>query len=259
MTCPRAKSSSSPTAPAFFGRFLLSMLPSSSRGGWTSALGIASRTRSAKCRVLAWLLAFTWALVGWASVSSSQQFFPDKYDREIERAVSNWWPDLPDWQLWKAQLYQESRLRPDAVSPVGARGLAQFMPGTWSDMVKELRLGAASPHDAAPAIQAGAYYMAKLRRTWKANRPMLARHDLALASYNAGTGNLLRAQDLCGGARLWAEIAPCLGKVTGQKNAHETRTYVERIAKWRMMMGGSVLAAPRTLVVTHYWHDHRPR
>lgn len=237
MTCLLVKSSPSPTAPAFCGRFLLCTLPRCFRAGWTSASAIVSRSPSAKCRVLAWLLAFTWVLVGWASASWSQQSFPDRYDREIARAVGNWWPDLPDWELWKAQLYQESRLRPEAVSPVGARGLAQFMPGTWADMVKELRLGAVSPHDAAPAIQAGAYYMAKLRRVWKAQRPIYDRHDLALASYNAGTGNILRAQTLCGGARLWAGIAPCLGRVTGPKNAHETQTYVERIAEWRAMMG----------------------
>lgn len=186
--------------------------------------------------ILALLLAI-WVVAGWASASWSQQSFPDKYDREIARAVGNWWLDLPDWQMWKAQLFQESRLRPDAVSPVGARGLAQFMPGTWSDMVRELKLGSVSPHDVSPAIHAGAYYMMKLRRTWKANRPVLARHDLAMASYNAGTGNILKAQTLCGGARFWAEIAPCLGKVTGPKNAHETHTYVERIARWRLLMG----------------------
>ncbi|MGE3333605.1 MAG: transglycosylase SLT domain-containing protein [Rhodospirillaceae bacterium] len=148
--------------------------------------------------------------------------------------MKRWWPDLPHWKLWKAQLYQESRLDPNAVSPVGARGLAQFMPSTWADMQRQLGI-AGSPHDDA-AIDAGAYYMAKLRRTWSAQRTPLERHDLAAASYNAGTGNILKAQTKCGGSKLWPQIAPCLAAVTGPANAHETQAYVERIHKWWRQM-----------------------
>jgi len=144
--------------------------------------------------------------------------------------VKRWWPDVPYWRLWKAQLYQESRLDPAAVSPAGARGLAQFMPGTWRDMTRELAFEG-SPHDDV-AIDAGAYYMAKLRRIWAAERTTLQRHELAQASYNAGAGNILKAQKLCGDARLWPAVRMCLADVTGAKNARETTTYVERIARW---------------------------
>ena len=161
--------------------------------------------------------------------------FTDKYDREIERSVKRWWPDVPYWKLWKAQLYQESRLDPAAVSYVGARGLAQFMPATWNDVVRELGLSGQSPH-ADTAIEAGAYYMQKLRRVWKRNRTPLERHTLAQASYNSGTGNILSAQYECSDAKLWEAIRPCLEEVTGERNAHETITYVSRIAKyWREM------------------------
>jgi len=51
------------------------------------------------------------------------------------------------------------------------------------------------------------------------------------ASYNAGAGNIIRAQSLCGGALDWTGIAPCLPQVTGH-HAHETITYVERIDRW---------------------------
>lgn len=120
-----------------------------------------------------------------------------------------------------------------AVSPVGARGLAQFMPGTWSDQVRRLQLDPyADPHTAKHAIPAGAAYMAQLRQTWRRGREPLERNVLAQASYNAGTGNILKAQAKCGDARRWQEIAPCLAVVTGVKNAHETTTYVERIGRW---------------------------
>jgi membrane-bound lytic murein transglycosylase MltF len=86
----------------------------------------------------------------------------DRYDDQIKSSVRKYWGDFPQWQFWKAQLYQESLFDPEAVSPVGARGLAQFMPATWDQMVRELGLGNISPHESKYAIPAGAYYMAKL-------------------------------------------------------------------------------------------------
>jgi membrane-bound lytic murein transglycosylase MltF len=86
------------------------------------------------------------------------------------------------------------------------------------------------------AIDAGAYYMAKLRRIWRAERTTLERHQLAQASYNAGAGNILKAQRFCGHARLWRTVRECLHLVTGARNAQETKTYVERIERWRREM-----------------------
>lgn len=166
---------------------------------------------------------------------SSARVFSAKYDAAIQKSVKRHWPDFPYWRAWKGQLYQESRLDPDAVSPVGARGLAQFMPGTWKMMVREMRLGMkASPHSEI-AIEAGAYYMAKLRRQWSAPRPQGDRHALAAASYNAGLGHLLKAQKLCGGKNLYADIIRCLPRVTG-RHSEETIGYVKAIWKWWRLM-----------------------
>lgn len=104
------------------------------------------------------------------------------------------------------------------------------MPATWDEVTRELSI-AETPHGDL-AIDAGAYYMAKLRRTWRVERTAFERHELAQASYNAGTGNVLKAQRFCGDARLWATVRECLHLVTGAKNAHETKTYVERIGRW---------------------------
>jgi soluble lytic murein transglycosylase-like protein len=176
--------------------------------------------------VVAALMGCTPAIAGTA--------FPARYDGEIARAVATYWPDYPRVAAWKAQLYQESRLDPRAVSPVGAAGLAQIMPATWTELTRELRLGGASPHHDI-AIQAGAYYMAKQRQIWRNGRDASDRQPLAQASYNAGAGNIIKAQKVCGGARLWAGIAPCLGQVTGH-HSRETLTYVERINKYQAMM-----------------------
>lgn len=160
----------------------------------------------------------------------------DSYDVLIQASVRNWWTDYPDWLSWKAQLYQESRLDADARSPVGASGLAQFMPATWAEISGELGYGGADAREANYAIDAGAYYMAKLRRAWAWPRPDEDRQALAQASYNTGTGNVLKAQRLCGGARSWAEISPCLRQVTG-RDADQTITYVARIRLWRQELG----------------------
>jgi len=142
-----------------------------------------------------------------------------------------YWSDFPHWKAWKAQLYQESRLDPAAVSPVGARGLAQFMPGTWDQMLRELKWGRVSPHMVRAAIHAGAYYDRQLRNQWSSPRPVEDRHWLAVASYNAGLGNLLEAQRKCGMKALYDEIIACLPQVT-RRYADETIQYVKQIKKW---------------------------
>lgn len=183
-------------------------------------------------RVIAWAIILL-ALFKWATAHAS--VFPSQYDSMIQSSVKKWWLDYPDWMDWKAQLYQESKLDPNAVSPVGAEGLAQFMPKTWSDIERQLGYGTVSRKLAGPAIEGGAYYMAGLRRSWSAPRPMDDRQRIAQASYNGGTGSLLKAQRLCQ-ATLWEDIAPCLPMVTGFDNARQTVNYVSMIAKWRGTM-----------------------
>ncbi len=101
-------------------------------------------------------------------------------------------------------------------------------------MTRELGISG-TPHDET-AIEAGAYYMAKLRRAWLRDRPIAERQDLAQASYNAGLGNILKAQRLCGDARAWTAVRECLHLVTGPRNASETRAYVDHIKRWRRAM-----------------------
>ena len=56
-----------------------------------------------------------------------------------------------------AQLYQESGFDANAVSPVGAQGIAQFMPATWAAHGRdENGDGAADPFDIEDAIPAAA-------------------------------------------------------------------------------------------------------
>lgn len=161
-----------------------------------------------------------------------------QYDSLIKQAADQYLPGH-DWRLLKAQYMAESRLDPGAVSQAGAQGIAQFMPGTWGDVARELGYSAdITPFDAEAAISAGAYYMARLLNSWSAPRPDIDRYCLALASYNAGFGNLLKAQKAAGGVNDYASIIRSLPHVTG-KHAAETTTYVKRILHyWHGMVTG---------------------
>ncbi len=154
----------------------------------------------------------------------------DQYDERIRQAAEAYLPKR-DWRLYKAQLIAESALNPNAVSPAGAQGIAQFMPGTWAEVSQELALPpTAEATDPLFAIPAGAYYMGRLVGKWTSPRPDIDRYCLALASYNAGFGNLLKAQWITGGANDYATIIAALPQVTGA-HADETTRYVPRILR----------------------------
>lgn len=163
------------------------------------------------------------------------QTLPSQYDRLIRQASETWLPHLP-WTIYWGQVMQESAMKPQARSPVGALGLLQFMPATWREITAAMRLGLVDRTDVEPAIQAGAYYDAKLRRIWSSPRPENDRTGLMMASYNAGAGSLIQAQKACATAgrlpALYADIIVCLPRITGAKNAKETAGYWPSIYRW---------------------------
>jgi hypothetical protein len=76
-------------------------------------------------------------------------------------------------------IWKESRFDPNAVSPVGAEGIAQFMPGT-----ARMR-GLADPFDIEQAIPASARYLGELKTGF-------GNLGLAAAAYNAGENRVSR-------------------------------------------------------------------
>lgn len=87
------------------------------------------------------------------------------------------------------QLKQESGFNPKAVSAAGARGIAQFMPGTWASYGK-----GADPFDPLAGIDAQGRYMAELFKQAKTSGLAGDPVDLALAGYNAGWGGVTAAR-----------------------------------------------------------------
>lgn len=161
---------------------------------------------------------------------------PATYDAAFRLACNSYLP-VWDWRRLKAQLWQESRFDEHAVSPVGAQGIAQFMPATWQLVSQKMGMVAdASPFSPKYAIPAAAWYMDALRRQWTAPRPDDERWRLTLAAYNTGMGNMLKAQRVSGGANDFETIMAYLPAVTGAKGSLETRTYVSRIADYYAQM-----------------------
>lgn len=92
-----------------------------------------------------------------------------------------------------AQIEAESGWNPDAESPVGAEGLSQFMPGTWTTWGRdEDGNGRSSPYDPGDAIMAQGRYDCALARQVQGYKDRGEASgetlDLALAAYNAGPG-----------------------------------------------------------------------
>lgn len=164
----------------------------------------------------------------------------DAYDVDCERACARWLPRW-DWRRLLAQLYQESLCDPMAQSPVGAEGIAQFMPDTWHhDVIRGMGYPpTASPFEPYFAIPACAWYNKTLWDQWSMTpRTELDRWRLTLASYNAGIGNIVKAQKKAGGALDYAAIIGKLPFVTGKDNANQTRTYVDRIEHYYGLLTG---------------------
>lgn len=110
------------------------------------------------------------------SASTIPGWVPSEYRSVVERAAAVGGVPGP---VLSALLQAESGFNPRAVSPVGAKGIAQFMPATARAM------GLANPFDPDSAIEAAGRHLGTLLREF-------GRVDLALAAYNAGSGAVRR-------------------------------------------------------------------
>lgn len=166
-------------------------------------------------------------------MGSTSQATNIKYDKWFRQYNAMYRPTV-DWRLLKAQCMAESNLNPNAVSPVNAQGLCQFMPATWSETERLLNIDG-NPFHPELNIQFAAFYMMRQEKFWSSERPAADRTSLAMASYNAGAGHILKSQRICGGKNLYKDIIPCLEDVTG-RHSEETTNYVKRIWNNYVMM-----------------------
>lgn len=107
----------------------------------------------------------------------------------VRTARAVWGLDAPI-AVFAAQVHQESAWRPDAVSRVGAAGLAQFMPATakWvGDLDPQLRT--AQPFNTGWALRALVVYDLHLYQLAPQRFTPRERMWVALRAYNGGMGH----------------------------------------------------------------------
>ncbi|WP_162789335.1 MULTISPECIES: lytic transglycosylase domain-containing protein [Sphingomonas] len=137
----------------------------------------------------------------------------------VEHAIAD--PSL--WSLTHGIARQESSFDRSAVSGAGARGIMQLMPGTASEQAGKLGYGYDGGRlitDPAYNVMLGSAYFQRLVARWGGSYP------LAIASYNAGSGNVAKWIAANGDPRRpgadvvsWIEDIPF----------SETRGYVQRV------------------------------
>jgi soluble lytic murein transglycosylase-like protein len=136
---------------------------------------------------------------GGSGEHAAPSFVPERWRPALVRAATRW--NVPV-ELLAAQLYAESNFNPFARSRAGARGLAQFTPGTAN------AYGLRNPFDGDASIEAQAHLMHDLLAKYKTAA-------LALAAYNAGSGAVDRAGGIPPFAETQGYVARVLGLMSG--------------------------------------------
>lgn len=127
------------------------------------------------------------------------------------------------WSLAHGITRQESSFDRSAVSGAGARGLMQLMPGTAAEQAGKLGYGydySRLTSDPAYNVMLGSAYFRRLVDRWNGSYP------LAIASYNAGAGNVAKWIAANGDPRRpGADIVSWIEDIPFS----ETRGYVQRV------------------------------
>ncbi len=148
------------------------------------------------------------------------------FQRLIERTALR--HDL-DPQLLAALVEVESARRADAVSPKGARGLAQLMPATAR------RLKVKDPHDPEENLDGAARYLKWLIRRYGGDL------ELALAAYNAGEGAVDRRGGIPNYPETISYVRNVLKRAGGPAQLREDRPEEVRVVR----RNGSILITNR--------------
>lgn len=161
--------------------------------------------------------------------------YPTTYDQYFQQFAGHFFGPEFDWKWFKAQAIAESNLNPLAVSHAGATGIMQLMPATYAEMTRRLKYPdspkmAALIYDPVINIQCGIGYDRRMWQIWK-EEVGIERIRFMLASYNAGAGNIIKAQRKAVIKTKWSSVSACLHMVTGWDDAPETINYVRRVER----------------------------
>lgn len=175
--------------------------------------------------VLLFLVIGTYSASGSLAQAQAQgglQLAPGTVPAAYAPLIQKWGTLCPELTppLLAAQMYQESGFDPRAVSPVGAQGMAQFMPATWAvygiDPTHTHTPDVWNPADAIPSAASYDCQLAKDTHNVPGNHT-----DNMLAAYNAGPYAVISAG--------------------GVPSFKETRDYVSSITKLAQSFTGATV------------------
>ena len=144
------------------------------------------------------------------------------YVRQAYPTIGHAMADPRHSALTHGIIRQESSFDRSAISHAGARGMMQLMPGTAREQAGKMGYGydySRLTSDPSYNVMLGSAYFARLLNRWDGNVP------LAVASYNAGAGNVAKWVNRYGDPRgstdviRWIEAIPF----------SETKGYVQRV------------------------------
>ncbi len=157
------------------------------------------------------------------------------------------------WSLAHGITRQESSFDRYAVSHAGARGMMQLMPGTAREQAGKLGVGydpSRLTNDPNYNIMLGSAYFQRMLNTWDGSIP------LAVASYNAGAGNVRKWIDRYGDPR--RPGADVLGWIE-QIPFSETKGYVQRVIENSVVYDAmNPSSRQQSLHVSRYLGRNRP-
>jgi len=157
------------------------------------------------------------------------------------------------WSLANGISRQESSFDPYAISHAGARGMMQLMPGTARDQADKMRIGYDSYRlitDPNYNVSIGSSYFQHMLDIWGGNVP------LAVASYNAGSGNAGKWVRQYGDPRGRVDVVGWIEAIPYD----ETRGYVQRVIENSVVYDSLRTSQPQQAAfhVSRYLGKDRP-
>ena len=157
------------------------------------------------------------------------------------------------WSLANGISRQESSFDPYAISHAGARGMMQLMPGTARDQAGKMGIGYDSYRlisDPNYNVSIGSAYFQHMLDIWGGNVP------LAVASYNAGSGNAGKWVRQYGDPRGRVDVVGWIEAIPYD----ETRGYVQRVIENSVVYDSLRTSQPQQTAfhVSRYLGKDRP-
>jgi peptidoglycan lytic transglycosylase len=173
----------------------------------------------------------------------------------VETAYPRLQTQIGDAQMWSLAhgiTRQESSFDRAAVSHAGARGMMQLMPGTAREQASKMGIGYDGYRlttDPSYNVSIGTSYFRRMMNIWDGSVP------LAVASYNAGSGNVGKWVNRYGDPRGRKDVVQWIEQIPFS----ETKAYVQRVIENSVVYDRmNPHSPPRTVHVSRFLGKSAP-